>query len=250
MAAPPDSFRPPLRSRILRAVPLLSRWIDLIQAEAFSASDVWVVRPTSGPSELAELCSRFGADKAYYEPEGGVWPFPHEPHTYAQVYAWLFSGSRREVRNVLEVGVGRVYEGAPPGASLRAWKEYFPNALVFGADINEDVLFEDGRIRTAVMDQTRHESVVSFIEGTNVEAFDLIVDDGLHTFEANLALFEAAMPFLADGGYYVIEDCSMETVRRLEKYFQGSPHRSASVALISRSRKSLSENRLFVVRCG
>ena len=30
-----------------------------------------------------------------------------------------------------------------PGASLRDWRDYFPNALVFGADIDIEILFTD-----------------------------------------------------------------------------------------------------------
>ena len=28
-----------------------------------------------------------------------------------------------------------------PGSSLRAWQEYFPNANIYGADIDSDIIF-------------------------------------------------------------------------------------------------------------
>ena len=41
-----------------------------------------------------------------------------------------------------------------PGASLRAWRDFFPNATILGADLDREVLFEEERITTGYMDQT------------------------------------------------------------------------------------------------
>ena len=35
-----------------------------------------------------------------------------------------------------------------PGASLRAWRDYFENALIYGADIDKNILFKENRINT------------------------------------------------------------------------------------------------------
>lgn len=49
--------------------------------------------------------------------------------------------------------------------------------------------------------------------------FDLIVDDGLHTFTARKTLFEASFDRLKPGGLYVIEDVSVPDLLRFEDWF-------------------------------
>ena len=38
------------------------------------------------------------------------------------------------------------------------------------------------------------------------EDFDIIIEDGLHTFNANVCFFENSIHKLKSGGYYIIED--------------------------------------------
>ena len=51
-----------------------------------------------------------------------------------------------------------------PGASLRMWKDYFPNASIFGCDIDRDVLFSEERIKTFHCDQTSAKSISNFLK--------------------------------------------------------------------------------------
>ena len=46
-----------------------------------------------------------------------------------------------------------------PGASLKMWRDYFPNAMIFGADIDKDILFNDQRITTFYVDQLNSDSI-------------------------------------------------------------------------------------------
>ena len=80
-----------------------------------------------------------------------------------------------------------------PGASLRLWKEYFPNAEVYGADIDKRILLEEDRIKTFYVDQTNAESVNSMWNEIERDNFDIIIDDGLHTAEAAITLFENSL---------------------------------------------------------
>jgi hypothetical protein len=50
-----------------------------------------------------------------------------------------------------------------PGASLRVWRDFFPNAQVIGIDIDEKTMFKDERINTYVVDQTDVHSIRSFL---------------------------------------------------------------------------------------
>jgi hypothetical protein len=94
-----------------------------------------------------------------------------------------------------------------PGASLRGWAELFPNSYIYGADIDERILFNDNRIRTYYCDQTSQDSIRELWNNINdVDKFDIIIDDGLHKFYPNVNFFENSIHKLKYGGYYIIED--------------------------------------------
>ena len=64
--------------------------------------------------------------------------------------------------NIFELGLGTnntdvAYNMGPsgrPGASLKSWKEFLPNSMIYGADIDKIVLFNEDRIKTFYCDQT------------------------------------------------------------------------------------------------
>lgn len=98
-----------------------------------------------------------------------------------------------------------------PGGSLRAWRDYFPSAEIIGIDIDPDVMFTEERINTYVCDQTQAKSIASFVTQANLQpnSVDIIIDDGLHEFDANVCLFENTKHLLKDNGIYVIEDVAI-----------------------------------------
>ena len=164
-------------------------------------------------SELTALADKYQTDK------GGV-PSqskgPRATHSYTYFYEYLFSHCRNSVTRVFECGIGTNYEdiasnmssAGTPGASLRMWEEYFPNAEIIGADIDNRVLFQTDRIRTFQLDQTSSLSIENFKTHIGEPKFDLMIDDGLHTFDAAKNLFENIHPLLKAKGIYVIEDIS------------------------------------------
>jgi hypothetical protein len=96
-----------------------------------------------------------------------------------------------------------------PGASHRGWQELFPRALVYGADIDRGILFEEGRIKTFYCDQLDRASIHELWARPDLGGgVDVIIEDGLHTFEANVSFLEASLDYLRPGGIYVIEDIS------------------------------------------
>jgi hypothetical protein len=92
-----------------------------------------------------------------------------------------------------------------PGASLRAFRTFLPRATIYGADIDERILFEEDRIRTFVVDQTERESWDSLSTVIDQD-FDLIIDDGLHSPNANIATLLFGLGRLKIGGWLVVED--------------------------------------------
>ena len=182
------------------------------------------------PHVLKQLCDKYGSDKGASEgfDDATYW---WAAHTYPDVYGMLFDHCRDHVRLVFECGIGSNDEmvtsnmtaAGHPGASLRVWRDYFPNAEVFGADIDPKALFEEDRIRTFEVDQTDAAAVAAMWEAIGKTGFDLIIDDGLHEQHAGISLFEASFERLKPGGLYVIEDIEESDLPFYLAYFAGKP---------------------------
>lgn len=147
---------------------------------------------------LAELAAKYGTDKL----DHGYIPF-YESHL------------PKNPKKILEIGVKE-------GASIRMWREYFPDAEIHGLD-----LFEEFPVP-----EIEH---VNFWKGNQLdykilaklrdENFDLIIEDGSHNSRDQLVTFFS----LFSGKHYFIEDlhCCEE-----EFYRQGLPYgTTASVVL-------------------
>jgi hypothetical protein len=134
-----------------------------------------------------------------------------------------------------------------PGASLRVWRDYFPNALVYGADIDETVLFQEERIQTLSVDQLNPDSIREMWRRAGVGDFDLMVDDGLHTFEAGRTLFLNSNNKLARNGIYVIEDVHLLDLLEYKKFFDSLEFVVDYVCLYQETQESV-DNNLVVIR--
>ena len=124
-------------------------------------------------------------------------------------FLWKFSPelpSYSDLKNYNPNLASNMTETGMPGASLRVWKDYFRNAKIYGGDIDKDILFEEGRIKTFYVDQLDTSSINSMWKNINLEDFDIIIDDGLHTPEANLNFFFNSFDKLKNNGIYIIED--------------------------------------------
>ena len=91
-----------------------------------------------------------------------------------------------------------------PGASLRAFSQYFPNSEIFGADVDKNILFNSENIKTFYLDQND----ISTFDHKLIEnkKFDLIIEDGLHMQSANLNTLRFSLDRLNENGILVIED--------------------------------------------
>jgi hypothetical protein len=97
--------------------------------------------------------------------------------------------------------------GGRPGASLRGFRDFLPHAMIYGADIDREILFSEERIETFYVDQTEPATFDDFLPKLPGE-FDLIIDDGLHAPHANLPTLSFALSKIRVGGWIVIEDVS------------------------------------------
>lgn len=131
-------------------------------------------------------------------------------HNYTSHYHELFKHRRNGVRKVLEIGIGddsmkNTIPNYVPGASLRMWAEWFPNAEIYGLDINPNSLVNTERIHSFQCDQSDPLQLQGFIATVGGD-FDLIVDDGCHVPEVQASTAKILVPLLAPQGVYVIED--------------------------------------------
>ena len=213
-----------LFSMVSKLKKLTSVWIlKKSTSRKFSAS---FTIHTDLNSELSTLCDLFGSDKGSNFPDGH--PFPWKPHLYADFYQLLLSSRRLNIHSVFECGIGssdlsisaNMGAEAKAGASLRVWREFFPNACIYGGDIDEKVIFQEERIVTFCLDQTDPNSISEVFADFDEKSFDLIIDDGLHTYDAGLTLFLNINHTLADDGYYIIEDVTPRSMRKFIKKFK------------------------------
>jgi len=163
--------------------------------------------PSGIITSFEEAFKEFGSDKS-------------TKHNYHETYASILHSAGTEAPlNVLEIGLGTNDASAVstmgtagrPGASLRAFRKLLPNANIYGLDIDQRILFSDDRIKTSHVDQTDPSTFPEALRRLGCNTFDLIIDDGLHSVEANMNTLLHLKPYLNDGGWMVIEDIPSRT---------------------------------------
>ena len=167
---------------------------------------------------LSELSDKYSSDKGTLKKdlkEKSLWGW-HQ-HSYTDYYSSLYDHCRDKINLILEVGIGTTDKSIPmnmtengkPGASLKMWRDYFINAQIYGADIDKNILFKEERIKTFYVDQLNEQKVKDMWTEIGVKDFDLIIDDGLHTSEANIKFFFNSFSYLKRNGVYIIEDVQL-----------------------------------------
>jgi hypothetical protein len=198
-------------------------------------------------TDLCRIMQRYGSDK------GLGW------HNYTSLYQQLFEPLiGAEKSTIFELGIGTNKPDAPssmglggsPGASLRSWAEWLPLTDVYGADIDQEILFEEGRIRTFYVDQRSADAISDMWKaaGDGI-VFDAIIDDGLHEAQANDTFLCASHHKLKKGGIYVIEDILPQEVGKLGEFIKKYVQWFRVVLLIDiPSEKNCLDNRLMVMQ--
>lgn len=202
---------------------------------------------------LSQYSESFGSDKGATSKDS-ISPLPWNYHNYTDFYALLFDHCRQNITNVFELGIGTNNEDVPssmtnagkPGASLRMWREYFPNADIIGADIDSRILFEEDRISTFEVDQTSKKSIKEMWDKINSQ-FDIMIDDGLHEYSANITFFENSFNKLKSGGIYIIEDVAHGQIKKYQEYFSKGGYNYMSI-ILNRPNSPVYSNCLIVIR--
>jgi len=171
------------------------------------------------PTVLCEIMGKNKSDK-------GNKHITYSKHNYTTFYYSIFNKFKKEKIKVFELGLGTNNITIPsnmgangnPGASLYGWAEFFENAEIYGADIDKEILFSTDRIKTYFCDQTNKEIINKMWENDELNKdFDIIIEDGLHNFDANVIFFENSIHKLSNQGYFIIEDIKNIEIHLFEK---------------------------------
>ena len=199
---------------------------------------------SSSNSKLTNLMNLYGSDK------GGK----NNHHNYSDFYSELFFNKRKDIKNFLEIGLGtnninmpsNMGENGVPLASLKAWRDFFENANIYGADIDKDILKNDERIKTFFVDQTDPVKIKAMFKNIGVEKFDIILEDGLHEYNANICFFENSIEYLSDTGFYIIEDVYFKDKKKFINYFKNCNYNYLIVDIYHNN--NIANNCIVIVR--
>jgi hypothetical protein len=163
---------------------------------------------------------------------------------HANAYDIVLAPHRQSVRSLLEIGIGTLIADAPssmvgyaadhyrPGGSLRAWRNYFPNAEIVGTDIQPDTQFAEERIRT-ILCNSADSAEVERCFGHEAR-FDVVIDDGSHEAGDQIATLRNFYPMVRPSGFYFIEDVLQTgalfwNLALIEPHIGGAPSFSVNV---------------------
>lgn len=208
-------------------------------------SDYVINRDYLYQTDLCVIMNLYGSDK------GGR-------HNYTTLYSKLFEAHRDKKLNVFELGLGTNYTDVPsnmgpcgvPGASLRGWAEYFPYAQIYGADIDRRILFRELRISTFYCDQLNKNSIEEMFSNPELVYlfFDIIVEDGLHEYKANITFLKNSMSHLKKGGIYIVEDLLPGTVTKIQENIIEFKKEFRFAGIINIPKKNMIDNTLLIIQ--
>lgn len=181
---------PPEVKAVLRQVraDMAGTWSRQHQLQAI------VARPFR--SSLDPLARIYGTDKS------------SRFHGYTRLYQAHLGARRRDVRCLLEIGIGGTtsltgYDTSEGGQSLRMWQDYFPNARIIGIDIAVKAVTGP---RIVTEQGSQNDTLFLTDVALRHGPFDVVIDDGSHVGPDVRISFETLFKHVAPGGVYVIED--------------------------------------------
>ena len=157
---------------------------------------------------LCNIAFKYGTDKC-----------PQIKHFYTPFYYEFFKDKQRSVKKVLELGIGH-YQGMDKnewnfdaglnrkyhrGASLYMWRDFFPNALIYGADRIPEAIFQDERLTTVLADERNKADLENLVKQTGSD-IDIVIDDASHKVDDQVFAAQTLLPLLNKNVIYIIED--------------------------------------------
>jgi len=172
---------------------------------------------TYSTSSLCELGLKYHTDKSpisSYELR----------HSYTMLYDFIFGKIKYDNIKIGEIGIWK-------NASLKCFREYFPNAEIYGFEFILTLIDEakkDNLEKTYYyyLDEAIPETIQKSFQESGGN-FDIIIEDGSHFFEHQINVILNIIPYLKPGGVLIIEDIFKsinesdfeEKITPISKYF-------------------------------
>jgi len=172
---------------------------------------------------LTEIANDIGTDKGTAS---------GEKHNYTEVYEKYFLELKDKPVKMLEIGI---WDNRFKGASPRLWTSWFTNLEFIGFEIEPEAkkLEKELGIKVFTGDQFKSEDLLQAIE-VHGENYDVIIDDGVHKFDAIRISFESLYPSLKEGGLYIIEDIHANDARKIEDWLKENNYEYSSYCYTKR----------------
>ena len=124
-------------------------------------------------------------------------------------YGNKFDPLRNDKLDILEIGLFR-------GDSIKLWEDFFINSNIYCADLNKDYLHHEfsDRVELFLMDAYTQE-FLDLLKNKNLK-FDIIIDDGPHSFDSQNFTCQNLFQFLKPGGILIVEDVVDYNVNKLQ----------------------------------
>jgi hypothetical protein len=133
----------------------------------------------------------------------------HFHHYISNFYCEKLTPRKNDNLKILEIGIFK-------GDSLKLWEDFFPNSEIYGLDIeNKSEYTYSGRVNKYIVD-AYNKSTIDLFKNKGIK-FDIIIDDGPHTFETQDYACKNYKELLNDGGLFVVEDVQLCNLEPLQK---------------------------------
>jgi cephalosporin hydroxylase len=138
-------------------------------------------------------------EKIYFQRTGPVsMKWRHD----LSIYDRYLSLYRDKTVRLLEIGIAG-------GGSFPMWRKYFGvQAILFGIDVDPDSCKNAEALELDCHARAGSQADPHFLQSVVAEmgGLDIVIDDGSHIAEHQLASFKTLFPLLSNGGVYVCED--------------------------------------------
>ena len=159
-------------------------------------------------------------------------------HFVSTFYDRAFLPFKDKEINLLEIGINT-------GGSLLLWKDYFLKGNIFGVDITNSLSrsIEDFKNISLYFENGYSSDFISRMPG-----FDIIIDDGPHTFDSQKKCLELFLPKLKTNGLLVIEDIAEEKyIKEFQKILSSLSYPVSSEVVDTREQYNQFDNLIFAV---
>jgi len=123
-------------------------------------------------------------------------------HSYLPLYDQLLESRKITAKNILEIGI-------QDGGSIKLWKDYFENAMIYGVDvISNDNIWEEIKNDKKIVLYTSTDAYSDDFIYHKIfhKKFDVIIDDGPHTLGSMIKTIVSYSYLLEEDGIMIIED--------------------------------------------